>query len=101
MPQSIALALAPLCGAPAGSSAETGYDLWLRYSRIQDAAQRTVYRRLVTHLVVPLQSPTGQAIAAELERGVSGLFGEAIAVKPGIRADWRARRGHALDDPGD
>jgi alpha-glucuronidase len=85
MPRLFALALALLCSAPAGLSAETGYDLWLRYPRIQDAALRAAYRRQLSHLVVPLQTPTGQAIGAELRRGVGGLLGEEIGVEPTVR----------------
>ena len=87
MTRTFVLALALLSAAPAGLSAETGYDLWLRYSRIQDAAQRAAYRRVVTHLVVPLPSPTGQAIGAELRRGLSGMLGEEVRIEVSVRGN--------------
>jgi alpha-glucuronidase len=85
MPRLFVLALALLCGAPAGLFAETGYDLWLRYARVEDAALRAAYRRTISHLVVPLQTPTGRVIGAELQRGVRGLLGDELAIEPAVR----------------
>ena len=47
--------------------AETGHDLWLRYVPL--------YRGAISAIVVPSTSPTGDAIAAELKRGLSGMLG--------------------------
>ena len=58
--------------------AETGHDLWLRYVPA-DAAQREAYRSAVTAIVVPSTSPTGDAIAAELTRGLKGMLGVDVA----------------------
>jgi alpha-glucuronidase len=55
--------------------AETGYDLWLRYAPLTDLAQRASYRRSATAIVVREGSPTGEAIASELRRGLRGLLG--------------------------
>jgi alpha-glucuronidase len=55
--------------------AETGYDLWLRYPPLTDLAQRASYRRSATAIVVRQGSPTSEAIASELERGIRGLLG--------------------------
>jgi alpha-glucuronidase len=55
--------------------AETGYDLWLRYVPLADPTQRMAYRRSATAIVVPEGSPTSQAIAVELRRGLHGLLG--------------------------
>jgi alpha-glucuronidase len=55
--------------------AETGYDLWLRYLPIEDAALRESYRKAISSIVVYPASPTGRVIATELERGVNGLLG--------------------------
>ena len=55
--------------------AETGYDLWLRYTAVEDAAQRAAYRRAATAIAMPPGSATNEAIAAELTRGLSGLLG--------------------------
>jgi len=55
--------------------AETGYDLWLRYSAVADAS----YRTAVTSVVATSRSQTGEVIAAELVRGLSGLLASPIA----------------------
>lgn len=55
--------------------AETGYDLWLRYTVVDDPVRRDAYRRAATAIVAPSPSATGDAIAAELMRGLSGLLG--------------------------
>src|SRR5262245_30158655 len=55
--------------------AETGYDLWLRYVPLADAPERDAYRRSATAIVVESRSPTGAAIASELQRGLQGLLG--------------------------
>ena len=55
--------------------AETGADLWLRYRLLSDSLERTAYRRDVTTVVVSMASPTGDAIARELTRGLTGLLG--------------------------
>jgi alpha-glucuronidase len=55
--------------------AETGYDLWLRYAPLTDAAQRASYRPSATAIVVESRSPTSVAIVSELQRGLRGLLG--------------------------
>ena len=55
--------------------AETGYDLWLRYAPLTEPGQRAAYRRSATAIVVRDGSPTSEAIAAELGRGLRGLLG--------------------------
>jgi alpha-glucuronidase len=54
--------------------AETGYDLWLRYSAVS-APEHAAYQSAATAIVVPLRTPTGDVIAAELTRGFKGLLG--------------------------
>jgi alpha-glucuronidase len=65
-------ALAIALAAPV--QAETGADLWLRYTALPPA-DRAAYRTAATAIVVPLRSPTGDAIAAELARGLGGMLG--------------------------
>jgi len=55
--------------------AETGYDLWLRYVPVQDAALRRGDLETCRALVVPRESATIDIAAAELQRGLSGLLG--------------------------
>ncbi len=71
--------VAAMLGQGASARAETGYDLWLRYVRVDDPIQRAAYRRAATAIVVPRGSETGEAIAAELTRGLGGLLGIAVA----------------------
>jgi len=59
----------------AGLRADTGYDLWLRYTPVPDTAVRAAYRQAATAIVVPRGSPTAEVIAAELKRGLTGLLG--------------------------
>ena len=92
-PRRLSRGLAAFClaalaqGAPTGASAETGYDLWLRYVPIADAVQRSRYRQAASAIVVHDDSPTGRLVRAELRRGLSGLLGEAPTVSDLVRAD--------------
>ena len=74
------LALAALlvaCFAPA-ARAENGYDLWLRYVRVADAARLREYRGAVRYLVLGGGSPTLRAAREELTTGLDGLLAERI-----------------------
>ena len=64
--------------------AESGYDLWLRYVAIDDVALRDAYRRSVTALVVPGESPTARLTLSELNRGVAGLLGADATVSASV-----------------
>ena len=66
------LVLAILIAAPA--RAEDGYELWLRYHRIDDAALLRTYQSAVTTLIVPGKSATARVTATELARGLGGLL---------------------------
>jgi alpha-glucuronidase len=110
--RTVCLALLMLAAA-APLRAESGSDLWLRYRTLPDGAERTAYRRDLTAVVVSMTSPTGDAIARELTRGLTGLLGVEVtraqqprtgtlvvgtAASPTIRAlGWNA----ALTDLGD
>ena len=58
--------------------AEDGYELWLRYHRIADAALLKQYRSAVTGLLVSGESATARATSAELTRGLGGLLDATI-----------------------
>jgi alpha-glucuronidase len=77
------LALLP----PSPARAESGYDLWLRYVAIDDAALRTSYTRSLTSVVVPTQSPTARIVLSELRRGLKGLLGIDVKVAGSVAAD--------------
>jgi alpha-glucuronidase len=57
-------------------SAEDGYDLWLRYRPIENQS-RAAYARRATAVVETNGSPTLDAAASELRRGIGGLVGRA------------------------
>jgi len=64
----------PVSAAPA--AVEDGYDLWLRY-RAVEAPWRARYASAGTAIVTGAPSPTLDAAAEELRRGLTGLLGTA------------------------
>ena len=58
--------------------AESGYDLWLRYSPIDNAERLGTYRASLKAIVVPTRTPTGAVIRAELQRGLSRMLGAPV-----------------------
>jgi alpha-glucuronidase len=56
------------------AQAEDGYDLWLRYFKVQDPSLLAQYRREMTQIVIPGDSPTVLATRDELRRALSGLM---------------------------
>jgi len=66
--------LPALCGMAA---AEDGYDLWLRYQKVETRSLGA-YRDTVTHLVSEGSSPSLVAAQTELERGLRGLLGRGL-----------------------
>jgi alpha-glucuronidase len=72
----VLLASLLLCGA---ARAEDGYDLWLRYHPV-GANYQTQYRPLASELVTGAPSPTLDAAAHELERGLGGLLDRPLRV---------------------
>ncbi|WP_163509107.1 alpha-glucuronidase family glycosyl hydrolase [Fodinicola acaciae] len=75
---SAGLAAGGVLPPPAASAAEDGYELWLRYRRVEDPALLAAYRAMITHLVVG----GGEAVRAELTRGLSGMLGRAVPERP-------------------
>jgi len=76
-----------LLAAAAPARAETGYDLWLRYVRVDDEAQRRVYQTAIASLVVQGESPAERVIAEELQRALTGLLGEPVPSAKTVNAD--------------
>src|SRR5580765_8341267 len=70
-----------------GLRAETGYDLWLRYVPVTDPGERAAYRPSMTAIAIQPRSPTGEVIAAELERGLRGLLGLDVPLVDRPRGD--------------
>src|SRR5688572_23928212 len=88
--QSFALACALAASAPLEARAEDGYELWLRYRRVADAARLAEYRAAVGGLSMPAETPTLRVARDELTSAPRGLTGLAARVLP------HARRGGTL-----
>jgi len=58
--------------------AEDGYQLWLRYVRIEDEALRQRYLEQLRALHLEVTSPTLEIVQDELRRGLQGLLGTSI-----------------------
>ena len=84
--QLVALTLMAL-GSARGTTAETGYDLWLRYAPVDDAKLRDSYRRTASSLLISNGSPTSRIIVSELQRGLKGLLGTELRMAETIDAD--------------
>jgi alpha-glucuronidase len=72
------LVLATATAAP--SRADDGYRLWLKYDRVADATARQQYLRNAQFIASPGTTPTLRAASGELQRGLSGLLGQAVSV---------------------
>jgi alpha-glucuronidase len=67
--------------------AEDGYELWLRYRPIEDAALRQHYRASITGLLVEGSSPTARVAREELARGLRGLLGVPVPLVGEVAGD--------------
>ena len=63
-------------GVPLG--AETGYDAWLRYAPIEDAAAKQRFDALPAVVVAVGDSPVIQAAQSEMIRGVRSMLGRTL-----------------------
>ena len=57
---------------------EDGYELWLRYRVVGNAARLAEYRGAVRALEIDESTPTLRAAAEELRRGLGGLLGREV-----------------------
>jgi alpha-glucuronidase len=53
---------------------EDGYDLWLRYVKVQDPSLLAQYRKDITQIAVSGDSPAARATREEMRRALSGLL---------------------------
>jgi alpha-glucuronidase len=60
-------------------TAEDGYRLWLRYEPLADSPRRAQYSLELSQVVLDPISPTLLAARRELERGLVGMLGDAVA----------------------
>ena len=78
---------------------EDGYELWMRYRPVSDAARRDGYRRALTHLLVQGESPTLSAAREELASGLGGLLGTPVPVSRVVRGDGAVVAGTPAGSP--
>ena len=90
--------LAALLGAAAPLRAEDGYDLWLRY-RLLAHEQAMRYRNQASQLIAPAGTPTEEATRHELQRGLTGLLGEALPLTADVTRDGAIIVGTARSSP--
>ena len=94
------LSIALLCSwATVVCSAEDGYRLWLRYVKVDDAAQLRDYQRGVSSIVVQGLSPTERVIREELRRGLAGLLDAQVPISETVRGDGAVVVGTPASSP--
>jgi alpha-glucuronidase len=81
------LAFVLLATSASAARAEDGYDLWLRYVRVDDQALLNRYRTSITSLIVAGQSPTSRIVGNELTRGLGGLLGLRVPAATDVAGD--------------
>jgi alpha-glucuronidase len=93
------LTLLILLAGAAAARAEDGYELWLRYHRVADAARLKQYQAAIGALLIEGRSPTAQAVSTELQRGLTGLLGRNIPVVTGVTRDGVVVAGVPAESP--
>ncbi|HEX8904168.1 MAG TPA: alpha-glucuronidase family glycosyl hydrolase, partial [Longimicrobiaceae bacterium] len=93
------LVAAALLAFAAPLRADDGYELWLRYRPVADAARLAEYRAAVTRLVIPAPSPTLRAARGELSRGLRGLLGREIPISATVVGDGALVAGTPASSP--
>jgi alpha-glucuronidase len=76
-------AVAGLLLLPA-AHADTGYDAWLRYSRLSDAVARPYQAELPATVTTIGTAPVVQSAQRELIRGVRGMLGRTLRIEPSL-----------------
>ena len=80
----MALALCILVASPA--RAESGYELWLRYTPVKDTVRRAEYRAALLRVVSQGGSPTSRAAIDELRTALRALLGAVPRMTRGMVA---------------
>src|SRR5688572_225664 len=65
---------------------ENGYELWMRYQRIENPEMLVAYRDAIQAIFMRLDSPSLNAAKDELERGLTGLLSSYIPINPQTQA---------------
>ncbi|UEG52255.1 alpha-glucuronidase [Mucilaginibacter daejeonensis] len=86
-----------------GSSAQSGYDLWLNYRPMEASVRATQFKAMMSHVYFAGSSPQLQAAREELTRAAKGMLKTAIVNTPADQAqliigniDQIAKRGDIL-----
>ncbi|HXY19232.1 MAG TPA: alpha-glucuronidase family glycosyl hydrolase [Gemmatimonadales bacterium] len=95
----VVLGSALLAAAGPRPPAEDGYELWLRYRVVDDAARLAAYRSDVAALTVGGDSPALRAARAELLRGLGGLLGRPLPVDSTVSRDGTVLIGTPAGSP--
>lgn len=66
---------------------ESGYDLWLRYRKIENDALRKQYETFASKFFIAGSSPTNSIIGRELKQGLSGLLAKPVSAVGFEQAD--------------
>ncbi|MBJ6110869.1 alpha-glucuronidase [Hymenobacter sp. BT523] len=90
--RSLLLLLAVVAAAPQ-CVADDGYRLWLKYDRVADAARLAQYRAAAQFVAAGGGDAVLTTAAAELQRGLQGLLGQAV---PRLAAPASTKRGILL-----
>jgi alpha-glucuronidase len=61
---------------------EDGYELWLRYRKVEDASTLAQYRAAIPKAFVPGKSPTAEIIRSELRRALPAILDRPVPVSP-------------------
>lgn len=78
------------------SAMEDGYDLWLRYRPIADPALTRRYAALVSDIIIAGDSPTMDAVRAELQRGLGGMLGAVPSMRRSVAPQTPLRDGAVI-----
>jgi alpha-glucuronidase len=70
---------------PSTLLAENGYDLWLRYRKVEDPVLLNTYRENIRYAVFEGSAPQIEAARQEFARGISGLLGVDIPFIASVR----------------
>ncbi|RZK30969.1 MAG: alpha-glucuronidase, partial [Hymenobacter sp.] len=68
----VSIAAMPQCRA------DDGYRLWLKYDLVREASIRAQYQAAMQGIALQGNTPVLQTAAAELQRGLQGLLGQAV-----------------------
>jgi alpha-glucuronidase len=74
--------LGPSASAPPPN--EDGYELWLRYRRVENATLRSAYRSAITHVVIDTTASTLRVARDELTLGLGRMIGVPVSVQAAI-----------------